>query len=447
MRVEAGEFDVDETEHERSARSFEVPFQYDGLSFRFACEDAVRGAGAAEGTCEPRQGLRRAGGNCKGDDRPIEYRRPRCVHQCRSARLAGAFDQAVRAPVPGDALPCDASAVLPDACFCGGNLGVVGGGLVAKGEGGHGGYGVYSLVRRSALAIIVTNGLHRALVVSTGKNAAWVCLDGETRPRLAQLRRQTGKRFMPVSGDVVFVRVLEDDKTVVDRIEPRQFTLQRRSLGGREKTMAANVDTLVTVTALADPAPRLITLDQLLAFAELESIGAMVVLTKPDRADPAFTSALRALYERLDYRVLVLNPKTGTHVDELFTALEGRHALLCGNSGVGKSSIFRALGGEGMIGEVSRHGMGRQTTTAARLVRLPSGFLIDSPGVNEFGLGRITPSDLVPGFREMPEPATRCRFTDCTHLVEPGCGVQAAVAEGRIAPSRYQSYKSLLASP
>jgi ribosome biogenesis GTPase len=91
--------------------------------------------------------------------------------------------------------------------------------------------------------------------------------------------------------------------------------------------------------------------------------------------------------------------------------------------------------------------MGRQTTTAARLYRLPSGFLIDSPGVNEFGLGPITASELVQGYREMREPATTCRFTDCTHLVEPGCGVQAAVADGRIAASRYHSYKSLLHAP
>lgn len=251
---------------------------------------------------------------------------------------------------------------------------------------------------------------------------------------------------MPVPGDVVFVRVLEDEKTVVDRIEPRSFHLERRSAGGRAKTMAANVDTMVTVTALAEPAPRLIILDQLLAFVELESIEAIVVFTKPDLSDPAATRALRDLYAGLGYHTLVLNPKAGENVDALREALNGRHALLSGNSGVGKSSIFRALGGEAVVGDVSRHGMGRQTTTAARLYRMPSGFLIDSPGVNEFGLGPITASELVQGFREMREPATACRFTDCTHLVEPGCGVQAAVAEGRIAESRYHSYKSLLSS-
>ena len=249
---------------------------------------------------------------------------------------------------------------------------------------------------------------------------------------------------MPVPGDVAYIRLLEDDTTVVDRIEPRSFRLERRSVDGRSKTMAANVDTLVTVTALADPAPRLTTLDQLLAFAEFESINAMVVLTKPDLSEPSAIRELHDLYAQLRYPTLVINPKAGDNVDALRDALHGRHALLCGISGVGKSTIFRALGGEASVGEVSRHGLGRQTTTAARLYRLPDGFLIDSPGVNEFGLGRVTAAELVEGFREMREPATHCRFTDCTHTVEPGCGVKAALTQGRIAESRYKSYAALL---
>jgi ribosome biogenesis GTPase / thiamine phosphate phosphatase len=248
---------------------------------------------------------------------------------------------------------------------------------------------------------------------------------------------------MPVPGDVVHVRILEDDKTVVDRIEPRSFHLERRSLGGRTKTMAANVDTLVTVTALADPPPRLVTLDQLLAFAELESIDALVAFTKPDLSDPATTNTLRELYAGLEYHTLVINPKRAENMEALRDELRGRHALLVGNSGVGKSSIFKALGGEASVGEVSRYGLGRQTTTAARLYRLGDGFLIDSPGVNEFGLGEITPAELVEGFREIRAAAADCRFTDCTHLAEPDCRVKAAVEEGRIAPSRYASYKSL----
>jgi ribosome biogenesis GTPase / thiamine phosphate phosphatase len=287
----------------------------------------------------------------------------------------------------------------------------------------------------------------RALVVSTGKNVAWVALDDESAARLAQLRRMSGERFMPVPGDVVWVRVLEDDKTVVERIEPRSFVLERRTAGGRAKTMASNIDTLVTVTALADPPPRLITLDQLLAFAELAEISAIVVLTKPDLAPAGIETELSQLYRGLDYTTIVMNPKEGVNIEALRVEITGRRSLLSGVSGVGKSSIFRALGGRAVVGETSRHGLGRQTTTSAHLYRMPQGFLIDSPGVNEFGLGETAAQELVYGFREMREPALRCRFTDCTHLREPGCAVRQAVDEGRIAPSRYESYRKMLAQP
>jgi ribosome biogenesis GTPase len=288
------------------------------------------------------------------------------------------------------------------------------------------------------------NGTFPARVVAVGKNAAHVVLDAEEQPRVADLKRASGKREMLAPGDRVHVRILEDGRTLVDRTEPRTFTLQRRTVEGRAKTMAANVDTMVTVTALADPPPRLLTLDQLLAFAELEDIGALVVLTKPDLADDEATGGLQALYESLGYEVLVVNPKAGVNVEGLRKAIERRHALLCGVSGVGTSSIFRALGGDAVVGDVSRHGLGRQTTTAARLYRMPDGFLIDSPGVAEFGLGAITAPELVEGFREMRELAPRCRFTDCSHLHEPDCAVRAAVAAGSIAESRYESYRRIL---
>lgn len=252
---------------------------------------------------------------------------------------------------------------------------------------------------------------------------------------------------MLAPGDRVDVRLLEDGRSLVDAIHPRSFTLERRTVEGRSKTMAANVDAMVTVTALADPPPRLLTLDQLLAFAELEGIDALVVLTKPDLAGQETTNALSELYRSLGYEVLVVNPKAGLNVDGLRGALERRHALLCGVSGVGKSSLFRALGGDAVVGDVSRYGLGRQTTTAARLYRLPGGFLIDSPGVAEFGLGEITPDQLVEGFREMREPALKCRFSDCSHLHEPDCAVQDAVKAGRIAESRYASYRRILESP
>jgi ribosome biogenesis GTPase / thiamine phosphate phosphatase len=257
----------------------------------------------------------------------------------------------------------------------------------------------------------------------------------------------SGKRFMPVPGDVVHARILEDGRAIVDRIEPRNSSLQRQTAVGRAKTVAANIDLLVTVTALADPPPRLVTLDQLLAFAELKSISAAVVLTKSDLAGRAPSRALAALYSSLDYATLTLNPKRGTNIGRLRSLLHGHHALLAGVSGVGKSTIFRALGGDASVGALSRHGLGRQTTTAARLYRRSDGFLIDSPGLGEFGLGAIPAPELAWAFREMREPALRCRFADCTHLKEPDCAIRNAVAQGTIAASRYASYSRILQEP
>lgn len=248
---------------------------------------------------------------------------------------------------------------------------------------------------------------------------------------------------MPVPGDAVSVRPLADGEAVIERIEPRDLALARRTPRGREKTMAANVDTIAIVTSLAHPPPRLATLDQLLGFCELQRVGALVAFTKPDLAPPDAAAGLHALYANLDYETIVVNPKSGENVEALRRALDGRRSLLAGGSGVGKSTIFRALGGDAVVGDVSRFGVGRQTTTTARLYRLGQGFLIDSPGIGAFGLGAIAPADLAHAFRELREPAQRCRFRDCTHLGEPDCAVAAAVERGDIATSRYASYRSI----
>jgi len=283
----------------------------------------------------------------------------------------------------------------------------------------------------------------RARVLCVGKNVAWIVLDRESIPRLATLKRTAGKREMLVPGDVVIARPLQDDRAVVDTVEDRTSILVRRS-GERSKTMAANIDTIAAVTALADPPPRLVLVDQLLAFAEFESLAALVLFTKADLAAPQARESLERLYRSLGYDTLSVNPKTGENIAALKEVLLRRHAMLAGLSGVGKSSIFRSLGGEAVVGAVSRHGLGKQTTTMARLYRTGGGFLIDSPGVGEFGLGQTTPAELTQGVREMREPATRCRFNDCSHLREPDCAVREAVDAKTVATSRYESYRYIL---
>jgi ribosome biogenesis GTPase len=289
-------------------------------------------------------------------------------------------------------------------------------------------------------------GLRRARVIAVGRNAAWIVADDESEPRLAALRRK-GARYttMPAPGDLVDARTMAEDRVVVDAVLPRSFALERRTGGGRVKTMAANIDTIAVVAALVNPPLHLAMVDRLIAFAIQHEVEPLLLLTKADLAGEEAAERIAALYRAVGVPVLILQPKAGRGIDGLRELLAPRHALLVGNSGVGKSSIFRALGGIAVVGDLSRFGLGRQTTTSARLVRLGDGFLIDSPGIGEFELDPMPATELAWLFAEMREPATRCRFADCRHLSEPDCAVRRAAEEGRIAASRYASYREIAA--
>ena len=288
--------------------------------------------------------------------------------------------------------------------------------------------------------------VRRARVIAVGRNAAWVVPDGEREPVLAAFRK-TLARTVLAPGDMVAIRALEDDRVVVDGVEPRSFALIRHTGGGRTKTMAANIETVAIVAALADPPPSLPIIDRLIAFTVQHEVDAALVLTKPDLAGYAQAQRLAGIYEPLGVHTMVVQPKSGEGIENLRAFLAGKHVLFVGNSGVGKSSIFGRLGGTNKVGDLSRFGRGRQTTTSARLFQTPDGFLIDSPGIGEFILDPVPPAELASLFVEMREPATRCRFDDCRHLAEPDCAVREAVDEGRIAPSRYASYRELAVSP
>lgn len=286
--------------------------------------------------------------------------------------------------------------------------------------------------------------VRRARVIAVGRNAAWIVFDGESEPRLANFRKRA-RHPMLVPGDIVEAAPEHEvEHVVVDTVVPRAFALERRTSGGRLKTMAANIDTLAIVAALTDPPIRLPMIDRLVAFAVLHDLEPALLLTKPDLAGEAAAEAVASIYHRIGLPLLILQPKTGRGIPELRALIASRAAMLIGQSGVGKSSIFRALGGIGPVGDLSRFGRGKQTTTSARLFAMGEGFLIDSPGIGEFTLDPISPGELAALFVEMREPARSCRFTDCRHLSEPGCAVRAAVEAGAIAPSRYESYREIL---
>lgn len=286
-------------------------------------------------------------------------------------------------------------------------------------------------------------GVRRARVIAVGRNAAWIVALDSTELQLAQFRKGA-RAVMPVPGDIVAARTLDEDRVVIDAIEPRSFALVRHTGGGRTKTMAANIDTIAIVAALVDPPIHFAMLDGLIAFAVQHDVAAALILTKPDLAEAGASEHVAAIYEPLGVATLTIQPTDGIGLEALRSFLAERKALLVGNSGVGKSTIFRALGGLAVIGELSRFGRGRQTTSSARLFQTGTGFLIDSPGIGEFALDPLPATELAHLFVEMREPASRCRFRDCHHTIEPDCGVRAALEAGRIAPSRYASYREIL---
>jgi ribosome biogenesis GTPase len=289
------------------------------------------------------------------------------------------------------------------------------------------------------------NAARLARVVSVGRNAAWIAFEDEDVVRLAALRKNV-ERMALVPGDLVRATRLEDERVVVDAREPRTFSLTRTTAGGRTKTMAANIDGIAVVAAFNRPPLHLAMIDELIAFAEIHDIAARVIFTKADLAERAAdVEEVPTLYRSLGYAALVANPKTRVGIEAIEREFASFKTLLIGQSGVGKSSLFSALGGAADVGDVSQTGRGKQTTTTGRLHRFPGGFLIDSPGVGEFELTDLSPAEIGLGFVEFTPYLGTCRFADCVHLTEPACAVRAAVTIGAIAASRYASYRSVLA--
>ena len=236
-------------------------------------------------------------------------------------------------------------------------------------------------------------------------------------------------------------------------IGERRSVLSRREPGGRygERIVAANVDQVLVVFSVARPEPHRRMIDRFLVVAEANDLHPHVVFNKVDLVDDAAAlDALAAPYERAGYPVHRTSVKQGSGLEELRQVLHGRVTAVTGPSGVGKSSLLNTLhpGVALRTQEISESvNKGRHTTVGAKLIPLPDGddgYLVDTPGLREVGMWGLPAESLDQCFPEFRPYLGECRFQDCTHEVEPGCAVRAAVGTGALDAGRYESYCKLL---
>lgn len=245
-----------------------------------------------------------------------------------------------------------------------------------------------------------------------------------------------------LAGDLVEIH-LEGAEGRIDRILPRRTCLERPPV--------ANIDQALLIFTLHQPEADYPFLDRILIHAEQAGVEVLILLGKADLlAAQEIASFCHCYGDLVGYRVLPISAKEGMGLDALRPLLAGKTSVLAGHSGVGKSRLARALEpdrGDILVGDLSaKLGRGKHTTRHVELIPLTGGGLLaDAPGFTYLEFPEIDKWSLREYFPEMRRLAGQCRFDDCLHRKEPDCAVQAAVAAGAIAQSRYESYLAFLA--
>ena len=281
--------------------------------------------------------------------------------------------------------------------------------------------------------------------VLTDEGQRWQC------KVLGKLKRRRRLTTLVAAGDRVKVKPVDAEKRegLITDILPRKSALSRRRPNTTtpvEDVILANPDEIMVVFAAAEPDPNLFLLDRFLVAAESSEIPAFIVINKIDLTGEDAAREIFGLYEDVGYPVFYVSAAQNLGIDALRGQLKDHITVVAGPSGAGKSSLINRIqpGLNLRVGELMRIGKGKHTTRWAQLYPLDSGgFIADTPGLRELGLWDIRPGELSDYFPEIRARAPQCRFSDCTHVTEPGCAVREAVERGEIHPHRWASYLQL----
>ena len=244
------------------------------------------------------------------------------------------------------------------------------------------------------------------------------------------------KRTDYACGDWVNIQIINGEQAVIESVLPRQSLLYRQD-AWKSKLIAANVTQLLIVVA-AEPSPSEALLQRALIAAEAAHIRPVIVINKADLPSTAALQAKLSFYEQLGYKIITLSALGD--VNSLRQQLRGETNILLGQSGMGKSTLTNALLGETLARTQTISAAldsGKHTTTHAQLYDLDASTkLIDSPGLQEFGLHHLAAADLLHYFPDLKQLIGQCRFHNCTHRAEPNCALKAAAERGDVSAER-----------